>query len=161
MRLHRRYQHGATAGAILLAMSAAAACLHRLYPPAVLFGLGVLVLTEAALRERRRHARAKEERTWLHRVAAPYCPHPGPLTPCCLLFQHSKGQAHSSRCTRPGQPGPPCDEAFMGTQREHLDQLLADVPGCELDTTPERLARGRGLSALPHGGRRTNRLENR
>ncbi|WP_330339372.1 hypothetical protein [Streptomyces sp. NBC_00557] len=57
MRRPRRYQHAAVLGALLLAAAGTTAGLHHLYAPAAAFGLGVLVLTEAALRERRRRPR--------------------------------------------------------------------------------------------------------
>ncbi|MFI5685870.1 hypothetical protein [Streptomyces sp. NPDC051636] len=61
VRPTRRYQHAATTGALLLAAASIVAGLRHLYLPAALFGLGVLVLTEAALREHRRRRRQAVE----------------------------------------------------------------------------------------------------
>ncbi|CUW29665.1 MULTISPECIES: hypothetical protein [Streptomyces] len=56
-----RHARAATAGALLLAAAGIVSGLRHLYWPTVLFGLGVLVLTEAALRERRRARRAADD----------------------------------------------------------------------------------------------------
>ena len=147
MTPHRRYQHGATAGAIILAAAATGAVIHRLYPHAALFGLGVLVLADAALRERRQHRRTESERAWARQKHSPYCTDPGPLTPCCLLHKHSRGQVHDARCTRPGQPGPPADEAFMAAQREHLEDLVAQAPVPEPEGEDSPFGRRNGSRA--------------
>jgi hypothetical protein len=94
---YRRYQHAATIGAIVLATAAVHSALGRQHIPAALFGLGVLVLTEAALREHRRHRRARLECEWARRRALGE--HPAPLDPCCLLERASHGQAHDRHCT--------------------------------------------------------------
>ncbi|MFF3928602.1 hypothetical protein [Streptomyces hirsutus] len=126
--IHRRYQHAATASAVLLAAAGVGSAAHRLYPHAALLGLGVLVCTEAALREQRRHRRLEAERAWVRRRHTLYCPHPGPLTPCCRLHENSYGQVHDARCTRAGQPGPPCDEAFLAHHRARFERLVAGLP---------------------------------
>ncbi|MFF9279552.1 hypothetical protein [Streptomyces griseosporeus] len=95
----RRYQHAATAGAVLLTAATVGALMHRQYMPAALFAFGVLVLTEAALREHRRIRRARLECDWArHRALGE---NPPPLDPCCLLARHTHGQAHDVRCTGP------------------------------------------------------------
>lgn len=99
MTLHRHYQHGATLGAVLLAAATITTAAHRMYVPATVFALGVLVLTEAALRERRRHQRTVLEHDWARRRALGE--QPPPLTPCCLLSETSDGQAHDHKCTDP------------------------------------------------------------
>ncbi|MEW2451236.1 hypothetical protein AB0896_27385 [Streptomyces parvulus] len=93
----RRTLHAAVAGAVLLAAAAANALAHGLYIPAACFGLGVLILTEAALREHRRLRRRRLEAEWVRRRALGE--HPAPLNPCCLLAQASHGEAHSATCT--------------------------------------------------------------
>ncbi|MFF9285432.1 hypothetical protein [Streptomyces griseosporeus] len=95
----RRYQHASTVGAILLAAAAVGALLHRQYAPAALFAFGVLVLTEAALREHRRLRRARLECDWARRHALGE--NPPPLDPCCLLARASQGASHDHRCTGP------------------------------------------------------------
>lgn len=125
---YRRYQYGAIIGAALLAAAGIGAAAHQLYPHAALFALGALVLADAALREHRRHQRLEAERAWARRRHTPYCPHPGPLSPCCLLHKHTKGQAHDGRCTRPGQSGPPTDEAFLAEHLAHFERLVTDLP---------------------------------
>ncbi|MEU6376772.1 hypothetical protein [Streptomyces sp. NPDC046909] len=97
MTPHRRYQHGATVGAVLLAATATGAGLYGMYVPAVVFGFGVLVLTEAAFREHRRHQRLVLEHDWARRRSQGETP--PPLTPCCLLARASKGEAHDHKCT--------------------------------------------------------------
>lgn len=97
MTTHRRYQYAATAGAVLLAAACADALAHRMYAPALLFSLGVLVLTEAALREHRRLRRRRLEDEWARRRALGETP--PPLTPCCLLNAHSADDIHDQHCT--------------------------------------------------------------
>ena len=94
---YRRYQHAATAGAVLLTAAAVGAVLHHQYVPACGFAFGVLVLAEAALREHRRHRRAQLECEWARRRALGE--RPAPLDPCCLLARASHGQAHDRQCT--------------------------------------------------------------
>ncbi|MEU9661888.1 hypothetical protein [Streptomyces chartreusis] len=93
----RRYQHAATAGAALLAAACVGSFAHRSYVPAILFGLGVLVLTEAALREHRRLRRRRLEDDWARRRALGESP--PPLTPCCLLARSSGKDIHDQNCT--------------------------------------------------------------
>ncbi|MFF9215587.1 hypothetical protein [Streptomyces viridosporus] len=93
----RRYQHAATAGAVLLAAAAIGAAIHHHYVPACGFALSVLILIEAALREHRRHRRAQLECEWARRRALGE--NPAPLNPCCLLARSSHGQAHDHNCT--------------------------------------------------------------
>ncbi|MBL3669086.1 hypothetical protein JL475_24445 [Streptomyces sp. M2CJ-2] len=93
----RRYQHAATAGAVLLAAATIGAILHRQYTPACGFAIGMLILTEAALREHRRIRRTKLECEWARRRELGE--NPAPLNPCCLLARHSHGQAHDRKCT--------------------------------------------------------------
>ncbi|MDT6983716.1 hypothetical protein ACFSUJ_12080 [Streptomyces lusitanus] len=93
----RRYQHAATAGAVLLTAAAIATALNGLYIQACLFAIGVLILTEATLREHRRHRRARAECDWARRRALGE--NPAPLNPCCLLAAASNGHAHDHRCT--------------------------------------------------------------
>ncbi|MFF9043305.1 hypothetical protein [Streptomyces parvulus] len=93
----RRTLQAAAGGAVLLAAAAVNALAHGLYIPAACFGLGVLVLIEAALREHRRLRRRRLEAEWARRSALGE--HPAPLTPCCLLAQASHGEAHSAACT--------------------------------------------------------------
>lgn len=94
---HRRYQYAATAGAVLLAAACAGSIAHRAYPPAVLFGLGVLVLTEAALREHSRLRRQRLEDDWARRRALGE--KPPALTPCCLLAHRTGQDVHDRNCT--------------------------------------------------------------
>jgi len=94
---YRRYQHAATIGAVFLAAAAVHSALDDQHLPAALFGFGMLVLTEAALREHRRHRRTQLECEWARRRALGE--HPAPLDPCCLLARHSHGQAHDRKCT--------------------------------------------------------------
>jgi len=94
---YRRYQYAATAGAILLAAACAGSLIHRAFAPAVLFGLGVLVLTEAALREHSRLKRRRLEDDWARRRALGE--NPPALTPCCLLNAHSADDIHDRNCT--------------------------------------------------------------
>ncbi|WP_405909590.1 hypothetical protein OG742_37310 [Streptomyces sp. NBC_00828] len=97
MTIHRHYQYGATTGAITLT-ALAAICLYRdLYAPAAGLALGAAVLTEAAVRERRRHRRVLAEHEWARRRALGL--NPAPLRPCCLLGQASGGTVHR-QCTR-------------------------------------------------------------
>ncbi|MGW2170377.1 hypothetical protein ACWC1C_07575 [Streptomyces sp. NPDC001705] len=93
----RRTLQAAVTGAVLLAAAAANALAHGLHIPAAYFGLGVLILTEAALREHRRLRRRRLEAEWARRRALGE--HPAPLNPCCLLAQTSHGAAHSATCT--------------------------------------------------------------
>ncbi|MFE6408489.1 hypothetical protein ACFVOR_16320 [Streptomyces sp. NPDC057837] len=123
-----RYQYGAIAGAACLAAAGIGAIAHHLYPHGALFAVGALVLADAAQREHRRHQRLEAERAWARRRHTLYCPHPGPLSPCCLRHKHTKGQAHDARCTRPGEPGPPTDEAFLAEHRDHFERLVIDLP---------------------------------
>jgi hypothetical protein len=67
----RRLQHAATTGAVVLAAAAIGAGLHGLHAAACLFGVGVLVLTEAALRQQRLHRRTVLEHHWA-RAISPY-----------------------------------------------------------------------------------------
>lgn len=60
-RTPRRCQRAATVGALLLVAASAVSGLRHLYLPAVVFGFGVLVLTEASLREHRRQRRLAAE----------------------------------------------------------------------------------------------------
>ncbi|MCX4974258.1 hypothetical protein [Streptomyces sp. NBC_00620] len=95
---HRRYQYGAAAGTLLLAV-AATVCVYRgMHVVAVVFGVGVLVLLEAAARETRRLRRARTECDWARRRALGE--NPAPLKPCCLLGAASHGQVHRN-CTDP------------------------------------------------------------
>jgi hypothetical protein len=94
---HRRHQHAAALGAVLLAAAGIGCGLHELYPHAALLGLGVLVLTEAALRANRRHRREIAEHDVARRRALGEWP--APLFPCCLLGQSSRGRAHAAGCT--------------------------------------------------------------
>jgi hypothetical protein len=137
---YRRYQYGAIAGAALLTAASIGAAAHQLYPHAALFALGALVLADAALREHRRHQRLEDERAWARRRHTLYCPAPGPLSPCCLLHKHTKGQAHDARCTRPGQPGPPTDEAFLAEHRGRFERLVVDLPAPDVES-PESTRR--------------------
>ncbi|MEV6124406.1 hypothetical protein AB0M23_28515 [Streptomyces sp. NPDC052077] len=91
------HQHAATAGAVLCAAAAFHALVRGQAAVAVLFGLGVLVLAEAAFRERRRLRRARLECAWAQRRALGQ--DPAPLDPCCLLARHSNGRAHDRKCT--------------------------------------------------------------
>ncbi|MFF5795767.1 hypothetical protein [Streptomyces albogriseolus] len=93
----RRYQHAATAGAVLLTAAAIAAAANHQFTPACGFAMGVLILTEAALREHRRHRRVRAECEWARRRALGE--HPAPLDPCCLLVRYSHGEAHDRKCT--------------------------------------------------------------
>ncbi|RSR98056.1 hypothetical protein EF913_28415 [Streptomyces sp. WAC04189] len=93
----RRYQHAATAGAVLLAAAAITATAHGLYLPACGFAFGVLILTEAALREAGHVRRRQLEAEWARRRALGETP--PPLTPCCVLGHASNDQAHSENCT--------------------------------------------------------------
>ncbi|MCM8548934.1 hypothetical protein [Streptomyces sp. STCH 565 A] len=97
MRSPRRYQHAATGGAVLLTAACVNALVHDEEIPAILFGLGVLVLTEAALREHRHLRRQRLEHDWARRRALGH--NPAPLTPCCLLARASHDQAHDRNCT--------------------------------------------------------------
>lgn len=97
MSTYRRYQHAATAGAVFLAAAAVHSGLHGQYIPAAMFGFGMLVLTEAALREHRRHRRAQLECEWARRRALGE--NPAPLDPCCLLARATRGEAHDRKCT--------------------------------------------------------------
>ncbi|EGX60129.1 hypothetical protein SZN_09411 [Streptomyces zinciresistens K42] len=92
----RRYQHAAIAGAIVLAAAAAGSAAQHALVPACLFGLGVLVLTEAALREHRRLKRRRLEADWTRARALGHTP--APLTPCCLLNGHAE-DIHDQNCT--------------------------------------------------------------
>ncbi|MGW0566115.1 hypothetical protein [Streptomyces tauricus] len=98
MTTHRRYELAATAGAVILAALTVACVYRSLYAPALGLALGVAVLLEAAVRERRRHHRAVAEAEWARQRALGL--DPGPLDPCCLLGRDSRGAAHSN-CTRP------------------------------------------------------------
>ncbi|WP_314411409.1 hypothetical protein [Streptomyces sp. DSM 40484] len=100
MTTHLRYALSATAGAIALAALATACVAQRLHLVAAFMVLGAAVLAEAAVREYRRHRRVVAEAQWVRRACTPYCPHPGPLDPCCLLAKASRGKAHRY-CTRP------------------------------------------------------------
>lgn len=93
----RRYQRGASTGAVLLAAAAIAGARHGLYPYAAVLALGAATLTEAAVRERRRLKRARAECDWARRRA--FGENPAPLDPCCLLARASHGQAHDHKCT--------------------------------------------------------------
>jgi len=95
---HRRHQHAASVGAVVLAVVAIGCGLHHLYPHAALLGAGVLALTDAALRANRCHRRELADHDWARRQGAGE--HPEPLWPCCLLAQSSSDRAHSPRCTR-------------------------------------------------------------
>ncbi|MFC5217291.1 hypothetical protein [Streptomyces coerulescens] len=97
MTTHRRYQYAATAGAVLLAAACTSALIHRAYVAAALFGFGVLVLTEAALREHRRLRRRRLEDNWARRRALGE--NPPALTPCCLLNAHAVDDIHDRHCT--------------------------------------------------------------
>ncbi|WP_320784156.1 hypothetical protein [Streptomyces sp. CRN 30] len=97
MHFARRYQYAATAGAILLAASTIGALCHRQYVPACGFALGTLILSEAAHREHRHLRRIQLEADWTRRRALGETPEP--LNPCCLLAQHSGGEAHDHKCT--------------------------------------------------------------
>jgi hypothetical protein len=94
---HRRHQRAAGLGAVLLAAAGIGCGLHELYPHAALLGLGVLVLTEAALRASRRHRREIAEHDAARQRALGEWP--APLFPCCLLGQSSHGRAHAASCT--------------------------------------------------------------
>ncbi|MFE9935886.1 hypothetical protein [Streptomyces hirsutus] len=93
----RRYQHAATAGAVLLAAATIGALCHRQYVPACALSVGILILTEAALREHRHVRRIELECEWGRRRARGE--NPAPLNPCCLLARASHGQAHDRKCT--------------------------------------------------------------
>lgn len=93
----RRYLYAAAAGAVLLTAATLNALAHGLHTPAALFAVGVLVLTEAALREHRRLRRRALEADWARRCARG--DNPPPLDPCCLLGRASHGQAHGEDCT--------------------------------------------------------------
>lgn len=93
----RRYLYAASAGAVLLTTATLNALARGLHIPAALFAFGVLVLTEAALREHRRLRRRNLEAEWARRRALG--DHPAPLNPCCLLARSSHGQAHDRNCT--------------------------------------------------------------
>ncbi|AYD81657.1 hypothetical protein SEA_KROMP_56 [Streptomyces phage Kromp] len=93
----RRHLYAASAGAVLLTAAALYALTRGLHMPAVLFAFGVLVLTEAALREHRRLRRRRLEAEWARRRARG--DRPAPLDPCCLLARASHGQAHDRNCT--------------------------------------------------------------
>jgi hypothetical protein len=96
---HRHNQYAAAAGAALLAAVAAATVYRGMYAAAAMFGIGVAVCLEAAVRERRRHLRAVAEHEWARQAAVGDSPQP--LRPCCLLAQASRGRAHHhDRCTR-------------------------------------------------------------
>lgn len=123
-----RYRNAAAAGTVVLAVAALGAGSRGLYPQAFLFGIGVLILGEAGVREHQRARRLEDERAWVRRRHTLYCPHPGPLTPCCRLAQASHDAAHDARCTRPGQPGPPADLAFLADHRDRFERLVADLP---------------------------------
>lgn len=97
MTTHRHYQLGATAGAIVLGVLAAACIYQGLYAPALGLALGVTVLAEAAAREGRRHRRAVQECEWVRQRALGR--NPAPLRPCCLLARASHGAAHDGKCT--------------------------------------------------------------
>ncbi|WP_405925456.1 hypothetical protein [Streptomyces sp. NBC_00035] len=98
MTIHRHYQYGATTGAITLT-ALAVICLYRdLHAPAAGLALGAAVLTEAAVRERRRHRRVLAEHEWARQQALGL--NPAPLRPCCLLARTSRGRAHHHTCTR-------------------------------------------------------------
>jgi hypothetical protein len=94
---HRRHQYAASAGAVVLAAAAIVGALRHLYPYAAVLGVGVLVLTEAALRANRCHRRELAEHEVARRRAVGEWP--APLFPCCLLAQSSGNRAHSSSCT--------------------------------------------------------------
>ena len=98
MTRHRRHQYAASAGAVVLAAAAIVGGLRHLYPYAAVLGVGVLALTEAALRASRCHRRELADHEWARRHGAGE--HPAPLWPCCLLAQSSGDRAHSPRCTR-------------------------------------------------------------
>lgn len=91
-------QHAATAGAVVLAAAAIGAGLYGQHAAAVVFGIGVLVLTEAALRANRRHRREIAEHDWGRRRGVGE--RPQPLWPCCLLAQSTHNRTHSPRCNR-------------------------------------------------------------
>ncbi|CAL9598746.1 hypothetical protein SUDANB43_05356 [Streptomyces sp. enrichment culture] len=93
----RRYLYAAAAGAVLLTAATLTALARGLHIPAALFGLGVLVLTETALREHRRLRRRRLEAEWARRCARGE--NPPPLNPCCFLGRASHGQAHGEDCT--------------------------------------------------------------
>ncbi|QJT01771.1 hypothetical protein G9272_16840 [Streptomyces asoensis] len=97
MTRHSRQRNVAFLGAVVLAAAAIVGGLRHLYPYALVLGFGVLVLTEAALRADRAHRREVREHDWARRQAVGE--NPGPLWPCCLLAEASKGEAHSPRCT--------------------------------------------------------------
>ncbi|MER6531179.1 hypothetical protein [Streptomyces sp. NPDC001508] len=126
MMPRRRYQHAASVGAVLLAAAGIASGLRGLPLQAAVLGIGVLVLTEAAIREHRRHQRYALEQKWARRHAAG--DNPPPLVPCCLLAHHSHGQAHDHRCTRPGSSGPAADDAaLIEHERQRFDELVASL----------------------------------
>lgn len=94
----RRYLYAAATGAVLLTAATINALAHGLHIPAMLFAFGVLVLTEAALREHRRLRRRRLEADWARRCARG--DNPPPLTPCCALGRASHDQAHGEDCTQ-------------------------------------------------------------
>lgn len=93
----RRYLQAAAAGAVLLAAATVTALAHGQHIPALGFAVGVLVLTEAALREHRRLRRRRLEAEWTR--ACIRGENPPPLDPCCSLGRASQGQAHGEDCT--------------------------------------------------------------
>ncbi|WP_330349612.1 hypothetical protein [Streptomyces sp. NBC_00582] len=99
MTRHQRRQHAATAGAIALAAAAIALAWHGLYGEAVLAGVVVLSLTDAALRAHREHQRELAEFDWARQRGLAM--DPPPLKPCCWIGSSSRGRAHNPRCTRP------------------------------------------------------------
>ncbi|MET9729728.1 hypothetical protein ABZZ79_03375 [Streptomyces sp. NPDC006458] len=97
MRNPRSYMYSAAAGAVLLAGAVARSALQGEHLHAAMFGIGMLVLAEAALREHRRLRRRRLEAEWARSCALGE--NPPPLEPCCLLSFASDGRAHDRRCT--------------------------------------------------------------
>ncbi|MFF5001741.1 hypothetical protein ACFY3G_02840 [Streptomyces phaeochromogenes] len=122
----RRYEYGATAGALTLATIAAACAHHRLWPHAAMFLLVTGILLEAAARERRNYRRRRAEAQRAERLGRPMHPVPPPLEPCCALYRDSVqvgvSPVHSLNCHRVQ-----FEEAVAQLSDSEIDEITRDT----------------------------------